>query len=98
MPKLYSVSVSPTSMLPVDTTQVEKVLSGLGDWIRFSPWQWYLLSSEAKEKIGTEVWKKLNPADQIIVLVVQPEYGQGRASNWIWEWLNDRMQKSLASP
>jgi hypothetical protein len=82
----------------VDPVTIEKGLGGLGDWIRFSPWQWFVFSSYTKERIGLEVRKGLQPADQVIVTVVQPEYGQGAAAQWIWEWLNDRMQRMLNGP
>jgi hypothetical protein len=96
--KLYSVSVAPISGVPVKSHEVDVALSAHGDWIRFNPWQWFLFSESNKKAITDAVSSRIMPNDQVIVAALRPEYAQGIAPQWIWDWMNDRMQRTLSSP
>ncbi len=95
MERLYSISFlfSVPALGQVD--RVDKVMGSLGDWVRFSPLQWYLYSSHSKQEIVTAVETVILPEDQFILSVVQSEVSLGRAMPWVWTWINDKMVKMV---
>jgi hypothetical protein len=94
--KLYSVSVFRGSGVPFDSATVDKLIAPLGDWVRFNHFQWFVWSDKRKADISLAVKPALVIGDQVIIVAVQPEIAGGFAPQWIWNWLNDKMNKQIS--
>jgi hypothetical protein len=93
--KLYSLSIAPLSTFGTNPSNLDTKLSTLGDWIRFNPTQWYIWTDRTKNELVSQVQATLLIGEQFIVVSLQPEFAQGSAPLWIWNWLNEKMAKQV---
>ncbi len=63
------------------------------DWLRFSASQWYYWTRKSTAEVVQIARSALQQGEQVVVTVVSLEAADGMAPNWIWEWLNDKMQQ-----
>lgn len=93
--KLLSVSVlwlkPPTTE---DVAVFDMYSNELGDWIRFSPGQWFVWTNIPVAEV-TMRYRAHLPGFQLIVSEVTPTAANGAAPDWIWEWLNEKMKLQL---
>jgi len=78
--------------------QPEKVdagLSDIGDWVRFNAFTWFVWTGKSKEEIFKSIAESTGGGFEGVIMAVQPESAVGFAKTWIWDWLNDKMQKQF---
>ena len=95
MARLYSISLCAMPAFGTAPIVIDNKLSTLGDWIRFNQLQWFLFSDRSKADIAAELTASIVGGDQVIVAVVAPEFAQGHAPNWVWNWLNEKMAQQV---
>jgi hypothetical protein len=57
--------------------------------------QWFVWSDKTSSQIFQIVRTVLSPEEQCVVMAIHPEAAVGTAPQWIWEWLNDKMQRQF---
>ena len=95
MAKLYSISLLTQPLIGTHPAVIDSKLTTLGNWIRFSTHQWFIWTERSKANLYDEIAASIVNGDQFIVVSVAPHFAQGRAPQWIWEWLNDKMNQEM---
>lgn len=95
MHKLYSVSIYWGTM-PAFPVLVDGCLTRVTtDWIRFSEGQWYVWSVLPPRPIAEEIRAITGRDPQIVITRIMSKAADGHAPQWIWDWMNDKMQRQL---
>ena len=95
MTRLYSISFLPQPLIGTHPVVIDNKLGTMGDWIRFSTQQWFIWTDRSKANVQAEITASIVSGDQVIVVAIAPEFAQGAAPQWIWNWLNDKMNKQM---
>lgn len=94
--RLYSISANWGTVEAANWVPLDQALSAAGcDWIRFSGMQWFVWTALPKAQIVQLARQHLLPYGQCIVTAIRPEAADGAAPEWIWNWLNDKMQQQI---
>lgn len=96
MRRLYSISITWHDASRANLIAVDTALGNLGDWIRFSGFQWFIYTDAQQQRISNEVLNAGANAQFCVVAALTPEMAQGFAPPWIWSWLNDKMAKQIS--
>jgi hypothetical protein len=95
MPKLYAVSFATTEPQTFNPFWIDGAFSTELDWIRFNQFQWFVWTDKSRDDLVNMIAPYRRPVDQFVVFAIQTEAAEGFAPTWIWQWLNDKMQKQL---
>lgn len=93
MNRLYSISFARFTPIPWDYRIVDNAISRHGDWIRFHGFQWFLWTASTKLQVSETLNSSLLPGDQFIITSIEATAAQGMAPDWVWSWINDKMQR-----
>lgn len=97
MHRILSISLNWEYRFPEMST-VDDTLNRLGgDWVRFSPYQWFFWTDLSQVKLRDELNASLSVPTHMIVTVLEPIAGFGATHQWIWDWLNAKMKDQLDS-
>jgi hypothetical protein len=96
MARLYAVSVATSEPQAYNQFWIDRAFSDELDWIRFSQLQWFVWSNKSRDNLVRTILPYKRESDQFIVFAVQNEAAEGFAPRWVWDWLNDKMQKQLS--
>jgi len=93
--KLFSISVNWLDRRPA-VHEVDETLSNLeGDWIRFSPSQWYLFTDLDLPTVARTVRPVVSTECYCVITAIESIAAQGCAPEWLWTWLNSKMLNLL---
>lgn len=95
MYKLYSISYFWSQNFPRPTVVEDKLNYTSKDWIRFSNSQWFVWTSTPKAQLVSELRTIVLDDEQFAVMALMPEAADGFAKPWIWEWINDKMNRQF---
>lgn len=96
MHRLYSLSVLWKHNLPRTVVLENLLTQNATDWIRFSGSQWYVWTQvPIKDLRNAMVGAIIVGEEQFIISSMETLAADGVSKRWIWDWLNDKMQRQL---
>ena len=95
MHRLYCVSLrwGDAGFVP---EQADAMLSTVSDdWIRFNGLTWFVWSDMQKSDMAKVLQPVVGARGNVLVFAVQPEVAIGWADQWVWDWINDKMDRQI---
>lgn len=82
---------------PIDSRigEIDNVLGVLGDWVRFSGYNWIVWSDSTAGQIYQALTGKLTQSDSELVVKFDPNAYSGWAPKWIDDWITERRDGSM---
>jgi hypothetical protein len=82
---------------PDGTGPVEKALDGLGDWLRFNSYTWFLSTEYSARELYETLERGLLRNEMVLVIALDPKDRFGLAPPWIWEWIDGQRREPPVS-
>ena len=95
MPRLFAVSFITANSQTYNPRHIDQAFANELDWMRFSSLQWFVWTNKSRDELVNTIFPYTSLTENFMVYAVQNEAAEGRAQSWIWEWMNDKMQKQL---
>lgn len=93
MSRLYMLTVR--WVTPLQPAAIDAALTPVGDWIRVSGYTWFVWTGKPSRAVTDAIRPVLPLGNSAIAVAIQPEAATGFADDWVWTWLNDKMQRQF---
>lgn|SRR3990167_4852967 len=95
MNRILSISVNWGFAQP-NFESVDRMLDRAGgDWIRFSPCQWFFWTEMDQLVLRGQLFAAIGEQNHILISTLEPTACFGNTQPWVWEWLNNKMKLQL---
>ena len=91
MARLYQVSLR-LHDLPTDEgmARVKAQFDEVGDWLKFTPYSWLVLTEYNPTQIRDILRRGLEPNDHLLVIEATLTGADGWALPWVWDWIRKK--------